>query len=690
MPGGVPSAMSGVADAASKRKTYEWFSNYMRSKGVQLGTIQDIALLFSTQQGFADFLVEQLNCIHSDSEDITAQELIEFKKNIVGGMSVEQLAFAATNHITFKLSRTSEGSLVASSYEIEPLLDILKARLQLVTPKGVVFSGAQDKKFKTKLLEFIFSKMNLPILRFIPEPLKLCGGDYIPVAEDLCFMGTGLGTDEAAVRYMLAKDVFGHKKVAVVRDLFDRTPVRRTLESVFKLVDKDCIIVLESILGRENLRRRLVDEYVKVGSKYEMVRMGIELGDYLEDQGFHVIEIPEDLFKDGFSIVNLGGGRLLVPDPEIADLIRADTNFHGTVEIMPLEKDNLFNYEFVSRSTLIFRKSVPAYEHKFSNGKESYTRVWDTITVTTAPQTTDTILMVAPVGFQTNVETAVDNYFMKKAHESALEIERKALLEFSALHKALTSAGVRVVLFCSERFHKTPDAVFPNNWFSTHSSAELGESTVVFYPMKTGTRRNERRQNMISEMQSVYKREISFVQWENSDFPHFLESTGVLIMDRIRKIAYATLSQRCYSKIAHTWAHRLGYELCLFHSTDIQGRPIYHTNVMMSVGTSVAIVCLDSVEDPEEKQKLISTLKKSHEIIPITREQMNNFCGNILEIKSTEGKRLLCMSTRAYENFTDPQRRKLLKHVDQLVHSDIRTIETIGGGGVRCMMGELF
>jgi len=418
--------------------------------------------------------------------------------------------------------------------------------------------------------------------------------------------------------------------------------------------------------------------------------MGIEFGNYIEEQGYHIIEMPETLFKDGLSIINLGLGQLLVPDQEVADIIRSDSHFKGSVEVMHLEKDILFNYDFISKSSLIYRQSSPEAIHKFSAPNENISRVWDTCTNPTARQTSDTILMVAPVGFQTNVETAADNYFMKKALQNALEIERKALLEFSALNKALTSAGVKVVLFSSERFHKTPDAVFPNNWFSTHSSSELGESTVIFYPMKTPSRRNERRQNIISELQTVYKREISFTQWENSDFPHFLESTGVLIMDRIRKIAYATLSKRCYSKIAHTWAHRAGYELCFFHSTDFQGRPIYHTNVMMSVGTSVAVVCLDSVENPEEKKKLIATLKVSHEIITISREQMNNFCGNILEVSSTDGKKILCMSTRAYENFTDAQRRKLLKHVDTICHSDIPTIETIGGGGVRCMMGELF
>jgi hypothetical protein len=218
----------------------------------------------------------------------------------------------------------------------------------------------------------------------------------------------------------------------------------------------------------------------------------------------------------------------------------------------------------------------------------------------------------------------------------------------------------------------------------------IGESTVVFYPMKTISRRNERRQCIISELQSVYSREISFVQWENADFPHFLESTGVLIFDRVRHIAYATLSKRCYSKIAHTWAHRMGYNLVLFHATDVHGRPIYHTNVMMSVGTSVAVVCLESIEDRSERDHLVDSLTKSHEIVAITREQMNEFCGNCLEVKSVSGTKILVMSSRAYSAFSEEQRATILRHVDKILHADITTIETIGGGGVRCMMGELF
>jgi len=209
--------------------------------------------------------------------------------------------------------------------------------------------------------------------------------------------------------------------------------------------------------------------------------------------------------------------------------------------------------------------------------------------------------------------------------------------------------------------------------------------------MKTISRRAERRQNIISELQNVYEREISFTQWEFSDFPHFLESTGVLVIDRIRKIAYASLSERCYERIAYVWAKRMGYELCLFHSTDIQGRPLYHTNVMMAIGTQCAIVCLESVEDPKERELLESSLTKSGlNIIAITREQMNNFCGNCIELKGTGGKRVMAMSERAYNHLTEEQKAAMLLYVDEILHADLTTIETIGGGSLRCMIGELF
>jgi len=185
--------------------------------------------------------------------------------------------------------------------------------------------------------------------------------------------------------------------------------------------------------------------------------MGMELGDYIEAQGYHIIELPESLYNGGISVINLGMGRLLVSDPEIAKLLREDSKFKGSVQLL----DQHFSYAFLGKSSLVFRSRAPeaSLEMKPLAGKVE--RVWDVTKVETPAQTTDTVLMVAPIGFQTNLQTAVDNHFMHKSNETANEIERKALLEFSAFHRNLTDAGVKIVLFAAERFHKTPDAVFP-------------------------------------------------------------------------------------------------------------------------------------------------------------------------------------------------------------------------------------
>jgi len=298
--------------------------------------------------------------------------------------------------------------------------------------------------------------------------------------------------------------------------------------------------------------------------------------------------------------------------------------------------------------------------------------------------------MVAPVGFQTNPETLQDNHFMHTTGDSLSEVERKALLEFSELHMKFRNAGINVYLQCAERFFNTPDAVFPNNWFSTHTASEVGVSTMALYPMKTPTRRAERRQHVISEFQQVYDREMNFTHWEYSDYPQFFESTGVLIMDRIRKIAYCNISERCSEKVAREWGRRMGYEMVLFRSVDSQGRGVYHTNVMMSVGTTVSVVCLESVPNQAERENLKQKLMKHHTVVEITGEQMNNFCGNILELQGADHKRYMAMSSTAYNNFTEEQRKVMLQHVDGIIHSHIPTIETIGGGSVRCMMGEIF
>jgi len=676
--------------SAQKTGAYDLFLDSVKKHGIRVVDLVDVILSGKeTDPGFTDFLTSRLNVVYP--ETISFQDVKNFKAALVGAMTPEQIQKAVTHQMTIKLAK-EEGSIVISEFSISPLLDLLAARVQLCTPKGLVLVTSEKYKNQAQVLEYCFGRLGFQTILHLPDPLHLSGTDYIPAHKELCLIGTGLLTDEAAARYVMSKDAFGTPRVAIIRDLFDRSPDRPSLDSVMKIISKDCIIVLEDILGYDNINRRLVNEYIREGPKtYSLNRMNIELEDYLRGEGFKLIKFPHSLYKKyGMGIYNLGEGNLMVAHSELKEHIEKHPEFTGKIEVLSFQGD-YSAYSWIGTCSLIFRRPSP--EAVAQPIKEILVREvapWGTQPGSTPLQATDTILMVAPVGFQTNVETAMDNYFMKKTAHTPEQIERMALQEFSALTRAFANEGVKIVLYSSERFHQTPDAVFPNNWFSTHSVPETKESTVVFYPMKTPSRRNERRQNIVSEFQAIYEREYSFIQWETADFPHFLESTGVLIKDRVRKIAYAALSQRCYSKIASTWAEKLGYRMVFFHASDLQGRPIYHTNVMMSVGTSVAVVCLESVENLEERRNLVETLSQSHAIVQISREQTNEFCGNVLEVRNKKGERLLAMSTRAYDAFTEEQRATLLKHVDKLIHTPIPIIETIGGGGVRCMMGEIF
>jgi len=675
-----------LTKTAHQEDAYDIFTQTLRKHNIKVVELVDLILSGRKAPGFEEFMASRISCLFP--EEVSFQEMKTFKRDLVEEMSIEQMEKAISHQVSVKLSKTD--TIQIENFSVTPLLDILAARAQLITPNGVVLVSSQKYSHHSQILEYAFSLLGLKTILRLPDPLRLSGSDYVPVRKDLCFMGTGHLTDEASVRYIMSKDGFGVPRVAVVRDLFDRTPERASLDSIMRIISKDCVLVLEDILGYRNINRRLVNEYVREGRKiYTLNRMNVELEDYLNQENFKVIKFPHHLFqKHGMGIYNIGNGKLLVSHPDLKEHIEKHPEFQGSIEVVSFQGD-FSSYGWISSCSLVFRQ--PSQETQLQRVKDVIFREvapWGT--KSGVRQSTDTVLMVAPVGFRTNEETAMDNYFMKKTTHSIDEIERMALQEFSALTKELSLAGVKIVMFSSERFHKTPDAVFPNNWFSTHPDPEAKESTVVFYPMKTISRRHERRQNIISELQSAYVREFSFVQWETADFPHFLESTGALVMDRVRKIAYAALSQRCYSKIATTWATKLGYRLVFFHSTDLQGRPIYHTDVMMSVGTTIAVVCLESIENEEERNNLIETLSKSHEILPISREQTNEFCGNILEVRSQNGEKLMAMSTRAFDAFTAEQKETMLKHVDKIVHSPIPIIETIGGGGVRCMLGEVF
>ena len=302
-------------------------------------------------------------------------------------------------------------------------------------------------------------------------------------------------------------------------------------------------------------------------------------------------------------------------------------------------------------------------------------------------QITKNILMIEPVSFNYNAETALNNYFQKNdANFSKPQIQKKALEEFNNFVKLLRSKQVNVHVIKDTIHPLTPDSIFPNNWISFHSNGE-----VLIYPMFANNRRLERRRDIIKKLQNEYfvSEVKSLVHYEDKSI--FLEGTGSMILDRTNKICYASISLRTNKSIVLDFCDQLNYKPVLFNSfQDVDGKrlPIYHTNVMMCVASDFAIVCLDAIDSQDEKNSVINSLITTNkEIIQISELQANKFAGNMLQVQGDQ--KYLIMSESAFNTLSEKQIQKIESYCS-ILYSDLKTIEKFGGGSARCMMAEIF
>lgn len=307
----------------------------------------------------------------------------------------------------------------------------------------------------------------------------------------------------------------------------------------------------------------------------------------------------------------------------------------------------------------------------------------------TSAQTTACVLMVRPASFQMNIETAVNNHFQHEA-PTATDLNTLAQKEFDLFVSKLRDNKIEVIVVEDTADPITPDALFPNNWISLHS-----EKVACLYPMFAPNRRAERREDIIEMLKDEYKFEmkgiIDFTEFE--EHGKFLEGTGSMVLDRESKFCYAAISERTDRKAVAHFCMETGFKpvpFSAFHSADGVEHLIYHTNVMMSIGANFAVVCLESIKDEKERNGLVSTLEQTgHEVIAISLDQINNFAGNILELKNSNDESIIALSSRAM-NCLEPSQIERLSAHGKLVHSDLKTIENYGGGSARCMIAEIF
>ena len=304
-------------------------------------------------------------------------------------------------------------------------------------------------------------------------------------------------------------------------------------------------------------------------------------------------------------------------------------------------------------------------------------------------QVTNTILMIRPVHFRMNEQTAVNNYYQEESDLTNAEANIKAAEEFDIFVLKLRDIGVNVVVENDDPEQDTPDSIFPNNWISFHENGDLG-----LYPMFAPNRRKERRLevlNQIEEQGFIIKNIVDYTIAEEDDI--FLEGTGSLVLDRVNRKAYCALSPRADEDLLIEFCEDFEYTPVIFtayQTVEEERLPIYHTNVMMGLAETFAIVCLDCVDDKKERKNLVNHLKSDgKEIIEITEDQVSNFAGNVLQVSGKEDKRYLVMSSCAFNVLSEQQKKKIQNHCE-ILHSDLTTIETLGGGSARCMMAEVF
>ena len=302
-------------------------------------------------------------------------------------------------------------------------------------------------------------------------------------------------------------------------------------------------------------------------------------------------------------------------------------------------------------------------------------------------QATDTVLMIEPIAFGYNAQTAENNYFQVEQKDS--DTQQKALEEFNSFVEKLRAKGVNVITVKDTLEPHSPDSIFPNNWVSFHTDGK-----VVLYPMFAPNRRVERREDILETIKNQgfkIDKVDDLSHFENED--RFLEGTGSMIFDHDYKIAYGSVSLRLDEDLFRKFCAEFGFTPVVFHSFQNVGDqrlPIYHTNVMMCIADQFAIICLDCIDDELEREKVQEVIKSTDkELIEISEDQMQQFAGNMLQVRNSEGKTFLVMSETAFKSLTKEQISGIEKY-SEIIYSDLHTIETNGGGSARCMLAEVF
>jgi hypothetical protein len=308
----------------------------------------------------------------------------------------------------------------------------------------------------------------------------------------------------------------------------------------------------------------------------------------------------------------------------------------------------------------------------------------NTMTQDHEAQLTSTVMMIRPAGFESNPLTAASNRFQGKSASSPAEQQAMALREFDELVAALRAADIDVIVIDDTTEPHTPDAIFPNNWISTHA-----DGRVVLYPMEAENRRTERREDIVERLDAGRLISDIIDLSEHEADGHYLEGTGSMVLDRAHHVAYACVSSRTHLDPLGDFAQRLGYDVVAFDAVDSGGVPIYHTNVLMNVGEKLAVICDEAIPRDDQREAVLARLRETgHDIMHLSYAQLDAFAGNMLELRNRSGEKVVALSQQAWDSL-DAEQRATLSASGHIVSAPIDNIEASAGGSVRCMLAEI-
>lgn len=710
-------------DAAMKE--HVGFKHFLEETGCTVFTVREILLKDCDKdvvqrvklEDLAFDSIKYLLDPAQDESELSEQDKVllsdQYKSDCLAKMDNQQLVDVILTNPTIYLRKALKNTeLLVTNYSFLPLVNLVFTRdQQITTAKGIIMGNPTSpiRRAEVRVMKFCFEKLGFPVVGEISSPGTLEGGDFYPWNEDLCLIGTGPRTNMQSIKHMLNEKLFGTRRVGVVKDYFDQDQQRMHLDTIMNILGPNIVMMEETLIGSNSIKRRLVDEYVlDDGDKYILSSIhDIELSEYLHNYAnrdangsypVSILPVSRDMqFKYGINGLNLGGGHIALVDNDTAKYL-ARSGYTGKISLIQF-RHMMDMYGSIHCCSQVVSRAHPHVHRQISADSQApITRRF--LKRNELEQSSQKAVMLAPNSFLIIPDS--ENPFLALSVSYGTSISRQygpreyrqqIIQEYSEFHRILTSVlGLEIYLFTHEEHHSTPEAVFVRDWFSTHPShGDNGKSKFITYNLRQEHRRGEKRSDIIEIIGELYEEIVDLNEkFDSTKLDSSNEKTlqvGGVVFDRLNSLIYGDSTQNGAYFMSHL-ANEIGYRLITFNlKNDYKN---FTTSGVLSLGTKYAIVCLDAIDEKDHESLRSEFVKSGKTVVEVNLEQLKKFCPQVLEVVTNDGKRVLVVSKTSREGFTESQLKQLESCVDSINQVELSLIEKLTGRSASALVAPLF